>query len=81
MAPKPSEGGKLASQWKGPYVAEKTDSPWNYRITDRDGNKKTVHIDQLKECHNDEPLADGLRGRGRPTRYFYAARPRRGREV
>ena len=44
------------------------DTPWNYRITDKDGNTKVVHLDQLKECHNDEPLAAGLRGRGRPRK-------------
>ena len=42
---------------------------WNYRIKDRDGNTKLVHLDQLKQCYNDEqPLAIGLRGRGRPRR-------------
>jgi hypothetical protein len=66
----PKEGKHLAPRYRGPFQAEKTESSWNYRITDRDGNTKTVHMDQLKPCRNEEPLASGLRGRGRPRRLY-----------
>ena len=63
------KGGKLTPRFKGPFLAERMDTQWNYRIKDRDGNTKIVHLDQLKECHkDDQPLAAGLRGRGRPRR-------------
>ena len=65
----PKKDGKLTPRFKGPFMAERTDTLWNYRIKDRDGNTKLVHIDQLKKCYNDDqPLAAGLRGRGRPRR-------------
>ena len=64
----PKKDGKLSPRYKGPFMAERMDTQWNYRITDKDGNTKVVHLDQLKECHNDEPLAAGLRGRGRPRK-------------
>src|SRR5690625_291005 len=65
----PKKDGKLTPRYKGPFLAERTDTMWNYRIKDRDGNTKLVHLDQLKQCYNDEqPLAIGLRGRGRPRR-------------
>lgn len=76
--------GKLAPRCKGPFLATNTDVKWNYQIRDREGNEKTVHINQLKPCHNpNQPLADGLRGRGRPPRRFqtrtiYASEPRMG---
>jgi len=76
--------GKLAPRCKGPFLATNTDVKWNYQIRDREGNQKTVHINQLKPCHNpNQPLADGLRGRGRPPRRFqtrtiYASEPRMG---
>ena len=79
MAPEPTDGGKLAPRFKGSYLAEKTDSPWNYNISDRNRNSKVVHVDQLKVCVNQEiPLAYDLRGRGRPTRIFYNANLRTG---
>ena len=68
MTSNPKEGKHLAPRFKGPFAAERTESPWNYVIKDRDGNTKTVHLDLLKECQNDEPLASGLRGRGRPRK-------------
>ena len=65
----PKKDGKLTPPYKGPFLAERTDTRWNYVIKDKDGNTKLVRIDQLKECHNDDqPLATGLRGRGRPRR-------------
>ena len=81
--PNPTEGKHLAPRFKGPFLAERTESRWNYRITDRDGNSKIIHLDQLKECaNNDIPLAPGLRGRGRPRRVhtvvYYRTRPTEG---
>src|SRR5699024_1793788 len=65
----PKKDGKLTPRFKGPFMAERMDTQWNYRIKDRDGNTKIVHLDQLKQCHkDDQPLAAGLRGRGRPRR-------------
>lgn len=62
----PKEGKHFAPRFKGPFLAERTGSRWNYRITDSGGKSKVVNANQLKECHSDEPLATGLRGRGRP---------------
>src|SRR5699024_7891791 len=65
----PKKDGKLTPRFKGPFLAERMHTQWNYRIKDRDGNTKIVHLDQLKQCHkDDQPLAAGLRGRGRPRR-------------
>jgi hypothetical protein len=67
LATKPD--GKLSPWFKGPFLAERTECPWNFRIVDSGGNCKTVHVDQLKLCYNaDQPLAAGLRDRGRPRR-------------
>jgi len=70
----PPKEGKLTNPWKGPYLSTRTESPWNFKITDADGRSKIVHVDQLKPCHNtNQPLASGpsgLRGRGRPPRRF-----------
>lgn len=62
----PKAGKHFAPRFKGPFLAERTSSRWNYRITDREGKWKVVNANQLKECHDDGPLATGLRGRGRP---------------
>jgi hypothetical protein len=84
-ASNPKEGKHFAPRFLGPFHASKTDSKWNYRITDRDGNAKIVNVDQLKRCYNDHPLAGGLRGRGRPRRVdsivFYNLNRRKGGEV
>ena len=60
VQPNPKQGKHLAPRFKGPFMAERTDSKWNYRIVDRDGSSKVIHVDQLKECLSDEPLAPGL---------------------
>lgn len=63
----PKANGKLSPRFKGPFRAHQTDSPWNYRITDKHGKSKLVHVDHLKLCHNaGQEVAAGLRGRGRP---------------
>ena len=77
----PPEGKHLAPRYRGPFQAERTESRYNFRIIDRDGNNKVVHVDQLKPCYNNQPLADGLRGRGRPRRinsliFYNTSRPR-----
>ena len=41
----------------GPFLAKKTENRCNYRIKDKDGNNKVVHLDQLNEYFNEEPLA------------------------
>ena len=38
-------------------MAKKTENRCNYRIKDKDGNNKVVHLDQLNEYFNEEPLA------------------------
>ncbi|KAH9403288.1 hypothetical protein TYRP_015171 [Tyrophagus putrescentiae] len=62
----PKEGKHFAPRFKGPFLAERTGSKWNYRISDSEGKSKVVNANQLKECYSDEPLTTGLRGRGRP---------------
>ena len=66
MQSNPKEGRHLVPRWKGSFLAERTPSRWTWKITDKAGNSKLVNIDQLKECSDSEPLADGFRGRGRP---------------
>jgi hypothetical protein len=58
---------KLDQKNKGPFLAERVNQ-WNYKLTDREGNTKTVHVDQLRLCNSNEDLAPGLRSRGRPRR-------------
>src|SRR5699024_6429271 len=65
-----TESKHLSPRFNGPYLAEKTDSKWNYRIRDRTGNSKVVHVDQLKECTNTDQQLDILRNRGRPRRVY-----------
>ena len=63
----PRKDGKLADRFKGPFLAKQTDSRWNFKIVDKDGNHKIVHVNHLKECTDTNlALAGGLRGRGRP---------------
>src|SRR5699024_10540334 len=49
LSSNPKEGKHFAPRYKGPFLAAKTESQWNYRITDRDGNFKVVNVNQLKQ--------------------------------
>ncbi len=43
---------KLSQIWQGPFVVKSKLSDWNYVITDENGTKVTVHINNLKSCLN-----------------------------
>jgi hypothetical protein len=62
----PSER-KFDPVWIGPFVVVERESETNYVIQGDSPVKKVVHVNQLKPCHDQSPLAV-LRGRGRPRR-------------
>ena len=57
---------KLGPTFKGPFLAERTDNPLNFRIKGSGRTSKVVHVNQLKPCYNDDVPLDTLRDRGRP---------------
>ncbi|KAI2802074.1 hypothetical protein BLOT_010266, partial [Blomia tropicalis] len=57
---------KLVPLFKGPFMAQRTLNPLNYKIIGQDRKSKIVNINQLKLCHNETLSLDNIRDRGRP---------------
>ena len=62
---KRQQKGKLEPLWAGPFIVTQVESRTNVRIKGATQIEKTVHLNQIKKCHDDSPLGV-LRGRGRP---------------
>ncbi len=57
---------KLSQIWQGPFVVKSKLSNLNYVITDENGTKVTVHINNLKSCLNNSIETKRIGTRGRP---------------
>ena len=66
--------GKLESIWAGPYLLQNRVSETNWIIEGSNGNKKEIHMNQLKlaEDNCDTTKLGILRGRGRPKKNLTA---------